>query len=123
MERIYCLWKSGKTDEADALYSKMQNLYPKEFTFFYQHARMLQDLKKFTEAKEKALKAYEYSYGDNRLRVTAVLAEVHLALGEKKEALKVLDASVAQATLPDDTGIRTHRYYDKLKKLQATLRN
>ena len=122
LERLYCLWKSGKRDEAKKLYDNMENLYPTEFTFFYQHGRLLNDAKDYKQAEEKALKAYEFSYGDNRLRAADLLAQVYKNEAQPKKALEVLNKTLEKATLPDDKSIRTHRYYDKLVQLKNKLK-
>ena len=122
LERFYCLWKSGKIDEADALYEKFEKLYPEEFTFYFQHARMLKEAKRFKDGEDKARLALRYSYGDNHLRVVAVLAEILQAAGDKKQALDALNAVLDHSSLPDDKTIRTHRYYNKLIELKEKLK-
>jgi thiol-disulfide isomerase/thioredoxin len=121
LERIYCIWKSGKTELANSLYESLEKVYPKEFTFYYQHAKLLQDLKQTQTASEKARQAFEYSYGDNKLRVAALLADLLADLEKKPEAIKVLDETMSQAQLPTDSSIRSHRYYDKLKTLRKKI--
>lgn len=121
LERIYCLWKAGKTDVAKGMYENLEKVYPNEFTFFYQHANLLKELDQKKEALDKALNALAFSYGDNRLRVVNLIAELYGELGEKKKALNLLDETLSQSKLPDDRSIRTHRYYDKLKKLRQKI--
>ena len=118
LERIYCIWKSGQADEASKWYEKFESLYPNEFTFYYQHAKLLQSNQNLKEALAKSEKALKTSYGDNRLRVFSLTAEILEQLNEKKRALKILDEGIAQAELPTDKSIRTYRYYDKLKTLK-----
>jgi thiol-disulfide isomerase/thioredoxin len=121
LERVYCLWKAGKTDIAKAFYEKFQQIYPDDFTFYYQHAQMLKHLKMNKEALAKAQQALERSYGDNRLRVVALVADLYEKLDDKKRALRVLDETLSKSVLPEDKTIRTHRYFDKLKKLKEKL--
>jgi len=118
LERIYCIWKSGKVDLANNWYDKLEKVYPDEFTFYYQHAKLLQDQKKFREASEKATRALEFSYGDNKLRVVGLLADLFGSLNEKDRALEVLNKGIAQAELPADKTIRSYRYYKKLLDLK-----
>jgi hypothetical protein len=124
LERIYCLWKSGQIEAAQKLYESFENQFPKEFTFYYQHAKLLKALKSYKGAEEKALKAFEYSYGDNRLRVAALLAEVYQSENDKKKAIDILDNAMSGSSLPDDKTIRSHRYFNKLadmkKKIQSS---
>ncbi|MCC6277928.1 MAG: thioredoxin family protein [Oligoflexia bacterium] len=121
LNRLYCLWKSGKQEQAHREYSRFEKLFPEEFTFYYQHARMMHEWGNPKEALELAKKAFQYSYGDNRLRVAALLAGVHLALDDKKSAESLLNEVMGQTSLPKDARIRTHRYYEKLKQLKAQI--
>ncbi len=122
LERIYCLWKSGQVEKAHDLYLSLETVYPEEFTFFYQHAHLLKEQKKFKDALEKAEHAFKYSYGDNRLRVTGLMAELDRELGEKIVGRKLIDDVVAQAEIPKDQSIRTIKYIEKLKKIRETLK-
>lgn len=121
LERIYCLWKAGQIESAQKLYESFETQFPKEFTFYYQHAKLLTALKNYKEAETKALKAFEFSYGDNRLRVAALLAEVYQDENDKKKAIDVLDSAMAQSALPDDKAIRSHRYFNKLADMKKKL--
>jgi len=121
LERIYCLWKSGKVAEAKSLYNKLESIYPDEFTFYFQHARLLKESGENQAALEKANQAAQYAYGDNKLRVLAVLAEIYNALNQKDKAIQVLDGAMASSQLPKDQTIRTHRYYNRLKELKKEI--
>ncbi|MBI3558299.1 MAG: thioredoxin family protein [Deltaproteobacteria bacterium] len=121
IELAYCLWKSGDVAAAETLYQRLELKYPREFTFYYGHARMNLELKKLVPARELAARAFEYSYGDNRLRAGQLLAQAYVAEGNKKEGLEVVRKTLASTTLPEDKGIRTHRYVQKLKDLEASL--
>ncbi|MBI3542762.1 MAG: thioredoxin family protein, partial [Deltaproteobacteria bacterium] len=68
LEYAFCLWKSGEKAKADEIYRGLEKKYPREFTFYYNHGRMNFELKQFADALPLARKAYEFSYGDNRLR-------------------------------------------------------
>ncbi|MEW6056620.1 MAG: thioredoxin fold domain-containing protein [Bdellovibrionota bacterium] len=122
LELAYCLWKSGKTTEADALYRRLRSQYPREFTFHFNHARMLFGLKNLGEAKAAAETALKYSYGDNRLRVAHLAAQVHESLGDKKAALELIKTTLTTVTLPEDQSIRTHRYANSLRQLSEKLK-
>jgi len=123
LERIYCLWKSGQIEQAQKIYESFERQYPKEFTFYYQHAKLLKALKSYKGAEEKALKAFEFSYGDNRLRVAALLAEVYQSENDKKKAIEILDNAMTQSTLPEDKTIRSHRYFNKLSEMKKKIQN
>ncbi|MEK6775004.1 MAG: thioredoxin family protein [Bdellovibrionota bacterium] len=121
IERIYAIYKSGDFDTAERLYSQMQKIYPFEFTFFYNHAQMLKEMKKDTESYEKAEQAYKYSYGDNKLRAVYLMAELQSQKGDKKKALSLLDEVIKTTPLPANENVRTHRYVSRLKKLKETI--
>ncbi len=122
LERIYCLWKSGRVEEARQAYEKLEKIYPEEFTFYYQHGRLLDEIKLPKEAQGKAEKAYKFSYGDNHLRSAALLAKILKDLGESAGAQKILDETMKNTDLPEDKSVRTHRYFEKLQKLKAELK-
>jgi tetratricopeptide (TPR) repeat protein len=121
LDRLWYLWKSGETAKAEAAYEKLQEVYPTDFSFFFQHARLLNDSKRYDEALPKALKAMELSYGDNRLRVVSLVADLYSKKNEKGKALSLLNEAISRSQLPEDKTIRTHRYYDKLVQLKKKL--
>ncbi len=121
LERIYSLYKSGRTDEANALYENMQKLYPEEFTFYYNQASVLDDDGKSEAALPKAEQALKYSYGDNKLRAVRLVADLRAKLGKKKEALSLLDETLKGFKAPEEEKVRTHRYLAKLKDLKTKI--
>ena len=121
LEMAFCLWKAGEFEKARGVYSSLEKAYPNEFTFFFNHARMEKEAKEFSKALELGNYALERSYGDNRLRTAKLVAQIYQGLGQKDRAKAVIDETLAQAKLPDDPKVRTHRYADDLKKLRAEL--
>jgi thiol-disulfide isomerase/thioredoxin len=121
LERIYCIWKSGDVAGANEWYEKLEHVYPSEFTFYNQQAKLLLGEKRFSEALEKSNVALKYAYGDNKLRVTAVNAQILKELKKISEAKNVIDQTLTEVKLPSDSSIRTYRYVDALKTLRATL--
>jgi tetratricopeptide (TPR) repeat protein len=121
LDRAHCLWKSGDVDGAEKLYRSLEASYPKEFTFYYAHARMNQDLKKFDVAAELASKALKFSYGDNKLRAVKLAGEVALAQSKAQEALPLVRETLSSVKGPDDSSVRTHRYLKQLRELEAKL--
>jgi tetratricopeptide (TPR) repeat protein len=121
LDLAYALWKSGDIIAAERIYERFEKRYPSEFTFFYGHANMLLTLGRAAEALTKASKAFEYSYGDNRLRTAHLLARAHTANGHKSKALTVVKSAIADAHIPSDANIRTHRYLKALKELETEL--
>ncbi len=116
--RIWAIYKSGDFVKADQLYSQMQKIYPQEFTFFYNHAQVLKERKQPDLALAKAESAYKYSYGDNKLRVVYLLAELQAEKGDKNKATQLLDETIKTTVLPANENIRTHRHVARLKKLK-----
>ena len=121
IERAFCLGKSGRTDEAIALYTTLEKSYPGEFTFLFAHAGLMDSLKQLPEAEALAKSAYAAAYGDNRLRAAERLAKIRRSRGDVEGATKVLDEALAAAKRPTDPHNRTHRYLDALEKLKADL--
>lgn len=121
LEMAYCLWKSGQFAAAEEIYQKFEKLFPDEFTFFYSHASMKMSQKNFQEAQRLAQKASEFSYGDNQLRVSLLLAKALMGQGKKGEAREVVHKVLGSASQPEDAGIRTHHYLKQLQELAAEL--
>ncbi|MFL5815396.1 MAG: thioredoxin fold domain-containing protein [Bdellovibrionia bacterium] len=90
LDLAYCLRKLGKTDEAAKLYQKMQQAYPKEFTFWLADAKMNMQLKNYERARELAQTAYENSYGANKLDSAFVLASALKSLGKTEQGKKTI---------------------------------
>jgi tetratricopeptide (TPR) repeat protein len=121
LERIYCLWKAGDFDRAGALYTQLQDNYPDDFTFFYQHAHMFKEQKKWDLVLEKSAVAQRLSYGDNKLRVSHLMAEALKNLDRKKESIKLIDSVLNEFHVPGTVSVRTTRYVAKLKNLRQEI--
>src|SRR5690606_29876952 len=76
LERVYSVYKSGDIKGAKAEYEKLIDVYPKEFTFHYNYASVLKDLKEWDKALKYAQNALNYSYGDNQLRAIYLVSEI-----------------------------------------------
>jgi tetratricopeptide (TPR) repeat protein len=118
IERIGALENSGNFDAALRLAQEYSGKYPKEFTFHYIVANLLERQKKYGEALKSAETAFKYSYGDNKIRVATLLARLHLALGDKEGAKKIVESVKKEIQPSAKLDNRTHRY---LKKLEAVL--
>ncbi len=121
IELAYCLWKSGDFGAATSVYEALEKAYPKEFTYWYAHGNMELERKKFEAALPLSKKAYEYSYGDNRLRAALQLAKVYKGLDKKEEAKTIINDTLKSAQIPTDESIRTHRYVKSLREFDKTL--
>ena len=117
LDLAHCLWKAGRFEAAEKIYQKFENLYPKEFTFYLNHATMKMEQKKWSETEDLARKALEFSYGDNKLRATYLLAKTLRAQDRQLEAKKLIDHVLNSFPVPEDPKIRTHRYIKQLRDL------
>jgi thiol-disulfide isomerase/thioredoxin len=121
LELAYALRMSGDIDSAEKIYQGLEGVYPKEFTFFFADANLNYAIQRFPEAVALSQKAYDFGYGDNKLRAAKVLAESLSASGKKPEAKTLLAQAIAETGVPDDPSIRTNRYLKALKDLQSSL--
>jgi len=117
LEQAYCYLKAGNSTEAKKLYENLIEIYGNEFTFNYNYANALFQLKEYDRAHELAVKAEENAYGDNWLRAVALRAKINLARNRATQAHADLQKALAQVVLPPLTHIRSHRYVAQLRKL------
>lgn len=121
LERVYSVYKSGAIKEARAEYEKLIDVYPREFTFHYNYASVLKDLKDWDEGLKYANNALTYSYGDNQLRAIYQVAEIEANKGMKKESLERITKAIESTELPTDETVRTHRYVKRLADLKKKI--
>lgn len=77
--------------EIEPLILKLEKAYPHEFTYVQRHAKLLLDKGEAKRALPVAQKAFNMSYGWNRLNIGLLLAKIHKELGDKEKAKTVLD--------------------------------
>ena len=82
---------------------------------------MLQRHGKPAEALPLARKALTHSYGDNRLRVGLLTAQLLVEAHQNNEARNVAERILASAKEPSDAQNRTHRYLKQLRELRDKL--
>jgi thiol-disulfide isomerase/thioredoxin/tetratricopeptide (TPR) repeat protein len=123
LELAYCLAKAGNVKASEDIYSRLENKYPNEFTFFYNHSNVVFSIaKEAKRAEPLAERALKFSYGDNKLRAALLLAKIRASLGDKANALKLLQETLNQAIVPTTDPLnRTHRYIKSLKKFTSEL--
>ncbi|MEO5968659.1 MAG: thioredoxin family protein [Bdellovibrionia bacterium] len=117
LELAHCLWKGGEFTAADKIYQNFEKLYPKEFTFYFNHAAMKMAQSKWSETEALARRALEFSYGDNKLRAAFLLAKTLTVQDRKPEAKKLINSVLNSFPVPKDPNIRTHRYIKQLREL------
>lgn len=111
LNRAYCLRKQGIFDQAQAVYKKGMDLYPKDFTFFLGMGRLkLEDQKIFSEAESFLRSALELAYGNQRIRTSIYLTRALEAQQKNTDALKVVLKELSLIGDPREMG------YERLKK-------
>lgn len=117
LELAYALWKSGKLDEAKEIFAKFINLYPTEFTFYFAAEKMYLELKEFAKAKEMGERAFEFGFGDSKIRAMERLMRSLMGNGDDAEALKRGSDFLATVERPDPSlQVRTKRYLEAVEK-------
>jgi tetratricopeptide (TPR) repeat protein len=99
--------------------TKMTQALPEDFTWHYKLSGLYRDAQKPAAALPSARRALEFSYGDNRLRAIAQLAEILSDLEQVEEAKQLIEAALS-ATPPTEQAVRTHRYRRRLQELMQT---
>ena len=121
LELAYCLWKAGNLPDAEKIYGILERAFPAEFTFYYAHANALFQNKQYASAQPLAKQAFDFSYGDNRLRAAKLLASILKENGERAQAKSIIEQTLSSTPLPKDPTIRTHRYVQMLRDYAAKL--
>ncbi len=121
IERVYALESAGETDKAIALASEYRDKFPQEFTFHYQMASLLKRKKKYNDAIPAAKKAWEYSYGDNKIRVGILLVQLYATIPDKVAAKTVYEEINKTIKPNEKLQVRTHRYLKTLEEEYAKL--
>jgi thioredoxin-like negative regulator of GroEL len=116
IERIGCLEAAGELDRALALAQEYRRKFPEEFTFHYQTASMLNRAKRYNEALPIAQKAFDVSYGDNKVRAAILLVKIYETIPNKTAAKSVYDRVIAEIKPDAKLQVRTHRYLKALKE-------
>ncbi len=116
IERISCLEEAGDVAGALKLANEYRAKFPDDFTFHYQAAGLLNRAKRFPEAIPVAKKAYENSYGDNRIRAAILLLKLYATIPDKAQAKTLYDAVKKEINPDAKLEIRTHKYLKSLDK-------
>ena len=116
LERISSLESAGETDAALKLANEYRQKFPDEFTFHYRAGLILERAKKYNEAFPITRRAFEVSYGDNRIRVAILLINLLATVPDKAGAQKTYE-EVTREYQPDASlDVRTHRYLKELEE-------
>ncbi len=97
---------------------KLAAEYPEEYTYVQRQANLLNEIKEYQKALPLAEKAYQLSYGNNRLKSGLFLAKLNKELKKKAEAKAVLEElkTSSAAQWPGNKG-----YSDKIQKALVEL--
>jgi hypothetical protein len=117
IEQIECLEMGGQIDKALELGADYRAKYPKEFTFHFKVASMLERAKRFNDALPIAQKAFEFSYGDNRIRAAILLLRLYATQPNRAAAEQIYKQVTREQTPQTKLEIRT---FDYLKTLDET---
>jgi len=116
LERISCLEEAGDSEAALKLSNEYRQKFPKEFTFHYASASILEHTKKYAEALPVAQEAYKYAYGDNKVRVGTLLVNLYATTPDKVSAKKIYEEVKKEIAPAAQLEVRTHRYLKKLEE-------
>ncbi len=110
--------QNGRLDEAIRVLDRADAAFPDELTFVYAKARFLVEQGRFTEAEAPAREAHRRAWGDQRYRTAMMLANALKGLGKVREAVRVLDAVLAEQPAPTED-VRARSYRKKVEELRA----
>jgi thiol-disulfide isomerase/thioredoxin len=113
------LGPAEKYGEMAAIYAGLTEKFPSEYAFHRSYAAVLLKLGKHQEALDEAVLAAGLSYGDIRLQILRLKAEIELARKDKAAAVRTLREALAEADLPGDRTLGTHGAYRGLKDYLA----
>lgn len=109
--------QAGDLDGALATLDAASAAWPSEMTFELSAGKMLLKHDRAADAAPRLERALAASYGDNRLRVAASLAEAWTKLGKVAEASALATRELAAAPVPKEgLDVRTPKYRAELEK-------
>lgn len=110
-------------EKAAAAYAALTEQFPDEYAFHRSYAGTLRKLKKYPQAQHEAELAANLAYGDIRLDILFMKAEIEMEQKDKAQALKTLNEAIASVELPGDAKLRTHGAFRRLKNLRKEVEN
>ncbi len=116
LEYAALLSLDGRHEDAMKVYQRFIQKFPKEFTFYFAAAKTYLLSKNLPKAREVAEKAFEFSYGDNRIRAMDRLITVMGAQGLLKDAISRGQEFLQKLKIPEGLQVRTGRHVEQLKK-------
>lgn len=116
MERITCLENAGQFDEALKVAQQFRAKFFDEFTFHHKTAALLFRANRYKEALPVAKKAYETSYGDNKIQSAELYIKLLAVFADKKTAKAVYEKVKKEIAPSEDLRVRTHALLEKLDR-------
>jgi len=118
----YYYRETGRLEEAKKIYEAIVNENPKEFTFYFRYARVLNDLKEYSSALAWLEKGAPYmTEGNSRFQYSWLKGKILNTLGKKAEALQIVDGTLAIAKAPSWEKDSANRWIKDLGELKVEL--
>lgn len=121
LERIEALMESGNLEGAMKLAAEYRTRFPNEFTFHFLGAKILMREKKYADAIPVARRAYEVSYGDNKIRAATLLVELYATVPDRASAMKIYEEVTHEFRPEPRLEVRTRGYLKRLDAMVARL--
>ena len=87
---VHYLKKTHPIDEALVWLKKLESAYPTDFTYVQRQANLLYEAKLYSQALTLGEKAFDLSYGTNKLKTGLLLVKIKKDLKQVKEAKALL---------------------------------
>jgi thiol-disulfide isomerase/thioredoxin len=117
---VHYMKRIRSTKEIIPWLTQLETAYPKEFTYFYRHASLLQEKNESSSALPQAVKALELSYGANKFKSGLLLAKIQTSLKNKPGAIKtlqgLLNSKLAKQEIYKHLIASIKKFYDEINK-------
>lgn len=118
----YYYRETGRLEEAKKIYEAIVKENPKEFTFYFRYARVLNDLKDHSNALTWLEKGAPYmTEGNSRFQYSWLKGQILNVLGKKAEALQIVDGTLAIAKTPNWEKDSANRWIKNLSELKTEI--
>jgi len=122
LHQALSLAKLKDRNEGDRLLDELNGEDAGNYTFDYLRASGLLGDKKYDEALAAARAAAKKATAKNALRIAGLEASILVKADRKAEAEAFIRGKIAEINLPKDKDAYTHRFIQKLRRLQMELK-